>query len=589
MWRKCWAGYMLIAATGATMDIHGTMRDDDHGTRPETMREDFEVSAQNSPFAVSQVVTKGKLKVGYLGILLELLPSSSINKTLEEARLLLQLAKTKASQHSKTSFINLRIEAIEETIQMLRDTFERFHNGSYSSRTKRAWLDLGGNFLKTVFGVATEKDVQLIKLENKKDTDNIKIALNKMSIDNQILKTSIRKLAEAIEMQYNFLDENIFHVSQSTFNYMHIMNALSLASDTLFLGNILTLQYKEISSSLNRGIIPPNIISTKIIEKIINEGKINFPDNIFSVDLKNVNEVLEQVEIKKTKDIFKYILYFPMVSDTIYSIYKIMPLPVAYQNKFFIIKNNEEFIGIGNKNYFVSNELPVCKGYDRVKVCNVDLKLFRLNVSSCALDIVLKKQNTICPMEQYVKSSSSFIGKLGESWYVIFYSDTDVIITCRNKRTIRSMAGLIKISPPCKLSTKEFELSTKIEDNSNFKISKSWHEIKIFDINNISDHEKINDRQFENFVKINKTLEIIVKNSKENISNFVIENADRNFYYKMHFSVNYTLFLVILLILGCIGVLIFKKYKKESVQQSTEEMSLHENHVCKIHERRIEK
>ena len=589
MWRKCWACYMLIAATGATMDIHGTMRDDDHGTKPETMREDFEVSAQNSPFAVSQMVTKGRIKVGFLGVMLEILPSASINNTLEEARLLLQLAKTKASQHSKTSFINLRIEAIEETIQMLRDTFERFHNGSYSSRTKRAWLDLGGNFLKTVFGVATEKDVQLIKLENKKDTDNIKIALNKMSIDNQILKTSIRKLAEAIEMQYNFLDENIFHVSQSTFNYMHIMNALSLASDTLFLGNILTLQYKEISSSLNRGIIPPNIISTKIIEKIINEGKINFPDNIFSVDLKNVNEVLEQVEIKKTKDIFKYILYFPMVSDTIYSIYKIMPLPVAYQNKFFIIKNNEEFIGIGNKNYFVSNELPVCKGYDRVKVCNVDLKLFRLNVSSCALDIVLKKQNTICPMEQYVKSSSSFIGKLGESWYVIFYSDTDVIITCRNKRTIRSMAGLIKISPPCKLSTKEFELSTKIEDNSNFKISKSWHEIKVFDINNISDHEKINDRQFENFVKINKTLEIIVKNSKENISNFVIENADRNFYYKMHFSVNYTLFLVILLILGCIGVLIFKKYKKESVQQSTEEMSLHENHVCKIHERRIEK
>ena len=58
----------------------------------------------------------------------------------------------------------------------------------------------------------------------------------------------------------------------------------------------------------------------------------------------------------------------------------------------------------------------------------------------------------------------------------------------------------------------------------------------------------------------------------------------------MHFSVNYTLFLVILLILVCIGVLVFKKYKKESVQpiKSTEEISLHGNHVCKIHERRIE-
>ena len=159
------------------------------------------------------MVTRGKIQKGKLGFLLEILPSSSIDQTLDKAEMLLKLAKSKALKHSKTLFINLRIKAVEETIQMFRDTFERFHNGSYSSRTKRAWLDLGGNFLKTVFGVATEKDVQLIELENKKDTDNNKIALNKMSIDNQILKNSIRKLAEAIEMQSNFLDENIFQVS----------------------------------------------------------------------------------------------------------------------------------------------------------------------------------------------------------------------------------------------------------------------------------------------------------------------------------------------------------------------------------------
>ena len=66
--------------------------------------------------------------------------------------------------------------------------------------SRRAWLDLGGNFLKTVFGVATEKDVQLMELENEKVTDNIKIALNKISLANQILKDLIIKLAEAIEM-----------------------------------------------------------------------------------------------------------------------------------------------------------------------------------------------------------------------------------------------------------------------------------------------------------------------------------------------------------------------------------------------------
>ena len=78
---------------------------------------------------------------------------------------------------------------VEDTIQLLRDTFERFHNSS--SRTKWAWLGLIVNFLKTVFGVATEKDVQCLKLENKKDTDNIRIILNKISTRDQILKDSI--------------------------------------------------------------------------------------------------------------------------------------------------------------------------------------------------------------------------------------------------------------------------------------------------------------------------------------------------------------------------------------------------------------
>ena len=90
-------------------------------------------------------------------------------------------------------------------------------------------------------------------------------------------------------MQTLFLKENRFQLS---ITYMHIMNALSLVSDTLLLGNILCVQYKEVSSSLNRGIVPPNIFSTKIIEKIIYEGKIKFPDNIFSVDLGNLNEVI---------------------------------------------------------------------------------------------------------------------------------------------------------------------------------------------------------------------------------------------------------------------------------------------------------
>ena len=63
--------------------------------------------------------------------------------------------------------------------------------------------------------------------KNRWDYYNIKIALDKISTDNKFLKDSILKLADANEMQTEFCDENIFHVSQSTFDYKHIVNALS--------------------------------------------------------------------------------------------------------------------------------------------------------------------------------------------------------------------------------------------------------------------------------------------------------------------------------------------------------------------------
>ena len=62
----------------------------------------------------------------------------------------------------------------------------------------------------------------------------------------------------------------------------------------------------------------------------------------------------------------------------------------------------------------------MCKGYDYFKVCKVGLYFFLFSESSCALDIVKKKQNSTCHMKQFRKTSSSFVGKLEETWYAIF-------------------------------------------------------------------------------------------------------------------------------------------------------------------------
>ena len=67
-----------------------------------------------------------------------------------------------------------------------------------------------------------------------------------------------------------------------------------------------------------------------------------------------------------------------------------------------------------------------------------------------------------------------------------------------------------------------------------------------------------------NFVKLNKTLENIVKISKKNVWNFVIENSDRIFYH-MYFRVNYALLLLLILLeIVCVVMVVFLKYKEKS-------------------------
>ena len=106
---------------------------------PVTMMERiYDKISERSPFGISKLVTNGRIQERSLTIL-KILPPNFIYNTLQQANKLLNLAKKKSLDHTKKTCINIRIEAVEETMQMLRNTFERFHNSSYCSRTKRAW------------------------------------------------------------------------------------------------------------------------------------------------------------------------------------------------------------------------------------------------------------------------------------------------------------------------------------------------------------------------------------------------------------------------------------------------------------------
>ena len=241
--------------------------------------------------------------------------------------------------------VSLNMSLIHLNDNLLEGIYHPMEN-----RTKRALLDIGGKLLQGIFGVATEIDLDLLRVRFDNSTRKLISSQNKIVIMTNVLKDSILNLSNAM-----FVQNKLLHKFKKNNDIkLRMMQTMSLIGESVSLIHVLLSEYQNLIETLRQNSLPTNVVTKQNLEKIIKEGINKFPGTKFPGNSKgNLSKMINAVTVHQTENPLKFILYVPFVSENDFDIYKIVAVPIIGKyNKMFIASEISGYIGISKLFYF---------------------------------------------------------------------------------------------------------------------------------------------------------------------------------------------------------------------------------------------
>ena len=449
--------------------------------------------------------------------------------------------------------VSLNMSLIHLNDNLLEGIYHPMEN-----RTKRALLDIGGKLLQGIFGVATEIDLDLLRVRFDNSTRKLISSQNKIVIMTNVLKDSILNLSNAM-----FVQNKLLHKFKKNNDIkLRMMQTMSLIGESVSLIHVLLSEYQNLIETLRQNSLPTNVVTKQNLEKIIKEGINKFPGTKFPGNSKgNLSKMINAVTVHQTENPLKFILYVPFVSENDFDIYKIVAVPIIGKyNKMFIASEISGYIGISKLFYFFSKHKLNCHKF----YCESDLHLVKTSTKSCALDVITNGTGNECLVEKFETTQNYYIEQLQSFWVVVFFETTSFVISCGTEKTFRESKGLFKVPLVCTLETENFILTSVSISNSKVELRKKVFKYEMLDVNKTIINSNISDHGLKSLDIIEKRLSNIKLETEKSMNELESKNMQfrKNTYF--HIGANYSSLLLIIL---PVGVVIFwktRQYRKNN-------------------------
>ena len=523
-------------------------------------------------FGLSELVHTKPVLEGVLAVSLQVQMPMHLKLMIKESSTILKtithqisyLSEFEVSAVENKIFKN-RLAAINSTLIHLNITLYEGINHNKENRSRRALLDIGGQFLQGVFGVATDKDVKMINNRINKYNKKLEISQNKIMVFNDILKMSFLKMADAIIDQNKLLEK----FQQEVGFKNNLMNTLSLVGESINLINVLMNEYHNLMITLRKGFLPENVISNQILQKIIIEGVNKFAGTKFPGDGDGVlSEMIKTITVHHTENSYKFILHIPFVSKDKFKIYNIVAVPVINNNDIFIASEISSYIGINNLYYFLEKNKLSCNAY----YCNTKLYIRNIAMKSCTLDIVMNGTGQNCVVRKFETTQNYYIEQLQSFWVVVFFKTTSFVVSCGTEKSFKNGKGLFKIPLACTLEAESFILASAPMSNSNLEVKKEFTRFKILELDNTVNNTNISDHGYKSIKIIRERLTNIKLDTHKEIQKLKTENSEFRRKIYIHLGANY--FSVAIIIFPLIAFGMLKKYQNNKRKKETEHKNI---------------
>ena len=188
---------------------------------------------------------------------------------------------------------------------------------SFTPRSRRGLIDIGGSFLNTVFGVATEKQFFALDDTVKNMSIDYVNSLHLMSTKTSALQDNIKANLKRLDIRLSELQKRFLQDKYETSTFPDVRFTAEHLSNTLMHIAHFQAEFNTERSLLKTGIVP-HIFSDVELETIIAYGHRQFSHLRFPLSLADRNADVSSVyHLLKCTRVIKqqYFIIFPFVSQ----------------------------------------------------------------------------------------------------------------------------------------------------------------------------------------------------------------------------------------------------------------------------------
>lgn len=492
--------------------------------------------------------------------------SRTIEKKIKKIQNNLKTIKDTAFRKHTKFKLNYIIHNSKQIKLFLQNENQKNVNGEaeIKKRSKRSLLDIGGKVLKSLFGVATEEDLEKAMSSLRNMSEQNRISTTKITLQTENIRIAVQSMIDTMKNQI-LTHEATYNMYSYKFNLNNEVETMIMVTNHVvsiinhYKKNLKAIHTHKVPIMFNRDQIR-NIFKQAL--QLFNGMFI--PLNATTDTIESLHEYLS---ISKTDDAHLYILSVPLVKKNPYNITEFASLPVKNDGgRIFKINNLDRFLIESRTDFFTSSTNLKCKIFESFEICEAPLKLStKMETNICAYNII--NNSTLgCQFEPYHMPGELFATKLYDSWYVFTKQRVTALYVCSNQTLLKDFIGLTKLAPDCTLTSKTVQLSSIQDRKSKFDIkidNESFPKLVTTNISLLRDKELFHKNA--TILQLKKLREAFNLTS-QNVS---VHRADLQW----HIQVVYTglgglsLFVIIMFLLLCVFCLVRRKEKHHDIRR----------------------
>lgn len=363
---------------------------------------------------------------------------------------------------------------------------------------KRGLFNAVGTIFKTLIGTLDSNDAQFY------DDSINKINANELELTHllksqiQVVQSTIQnfnKTISSVDKNRRTLIKNLDLLKAYAENNnvdIENLNLISRMEQHIQLLQIMISQSEnEISTLINailfikQGSLHPSIISSSQLVKELSKtlhflpSNVNYPSNL---DESHIHEILNIVTLQAyfTNTKLICIINIPLVDDTEFNLYHLIPLPVSYENQNHVfIQPSSTYLAISkNKlHYTLMQEIINCKSLSETSyICENTEPMFSTHTKPiCETELLFFEEHIPQSCDKrIVQLSSEIWHKLDNKnqWVFVLPKTNIITISCQNKETFKDISvsgsGILELKPKCKAYTPSTILLANTVYTSNY-------------------------------------------------------------------------------------------------------------------------